>query len=220
MQRPSLYNEIHKGLRSTLFSLLVDTGNTSSRDEAGLAALHDRFKALRSMLDEHAGHEDKWVEPLIAKARPELAAEISSAHTEIDAMLDGVEAAYDRLTNVGEDGRDAAVSAAYLTLAGFVGAYISHMSLEEDVVMPALWEVLSDEEILNVSAQLRGSIPPPRMAEYLSVMLPAMNLQERTAMLSGMKQAAPPEAFQGVVGLAEQVLAADDFAALRENVGL
>jgi hypothetical protein len=38
-------------------------------------------------------------------------------------------------------------------------------------------------------------------------MLPAMNVDDRTEMLAGIRQSAPPEAFAGVLGLAAQVLA-------------
>ena len=172
------------------------------------------------MLDEHAQHEDTFIGPMLQALEPKLASEIESQHTELDAMLDSVEAAFSGMERAAHGDALAAVNACYLTLASFLGAYVSHMSQEEDVVMPILQEAKTDEELLEISANLRGAIAPPRMAEFLTIMLPAMNLQERTQMLGGMKQFAPPEAFAGVCGLAESLLAAEDWSALRSNVGL
>jgi hypothetical protein len=49
-------------------------------------------------------------------------------------------------------------------------------------------------------------------------MLPAMNLDDRFEMLAGMRASAPPEAFEGVYGLAGSVLESADFAALSQRL--
>jgi hypothetical protein len=56
------------------------------------------------------------------------------------------------------------------------------------------------------------------MAASLSLLLPAMNVDDRTELLAGMKAAAPPEGFAGVLGLARAVLPPADFAALASRV--
>ena len=58
------------------------------------------------------------------------------------------------------------------------------------------------------------------MAESLAFMLPAMNLDDRTELLGGMRMAAPPEAFAGVVDLARSVLTPTDFQALAGRLGV
>jgi hypothetical protein len=52
------------------------------------------------------------------------------------------------------------------------------------------------------------------MRRGLGLMLPAMNIDERTAVLAGVRMTAPAEAFDAVAGLARTVLASDDYAAL------
>ena len=52
------------------------------------------------------------------------------------------------------------------------------------------------------------------MAQALALMLPAMNIDDRTELLGGMQAGAPPEVFEGVWGLAGSVLAPPDFTAL------
>lgn len=51
-------------------------------------------------------------------------------------------------------------------------------------------------------------------------MIPAMNIQERTAMFSGMKAIAPPEALEGACQLAASVLDEREWHDLRDRVGL
>ena len=65
-----------------------------------------------------------------------------------------------------------------------------------------------------------GSIPPDEMAQTLSMMLPAMNVDDRTELLAGMQAGAPPEAFAAVVGLAGSVLTAADFGAVARRLEL
>jgi hypothetical protein len=57
------------------------------------------------------------------------------------------------------------------------------------------------------------------MAATLSLLLPAMNIEDRTEMLRGIKASAPAPAFAGVLDLARGVLTPADYAALAERVG-
>ena len=109
---------------------------------------------------------------------------------------------------------------AHGALAAFVGSYLGHMSREEDEAMPVLQAAMTDEQLLAVSAQLRGSIPPARLAEYISFMLPAMNVEERSNMFLGLKANAPPEVLEGICALAADVLAPADWSAVQTRLGL
>jgi hypothetical protein len=67
---------------------------------------------------------------------------------------------------------------------------------------------------MAIEGELVASIPPAKMAEFMALMLPAMNLDERFELLAGMRRGAPPEVFAGMSQLASQVLAARDWQAL------
>ena len=86
--------------------------------------------------------------------------------------------------------------------------------------MPFLQDRLTDPELMGITNQLCGSIPPSRMGDYLKLMIPTMNIQERTAMFSGMKAFAPSEAFEGACQLAQSVLDEQEWRDLCEKVGL
>jgi len=85
--------------------------------------------------------------------------------------------------------------------------------------MPALWEHYSDQELGLVRGQVQGSIPPARFGEWMEIMLPAMNLDERVGMLGGMKANAPPPVFAAVSAIAARVLGTTNWDALRAQLG-
>ena len=107
----------------------------------------------------------------------------------------------------------------YLELAAFTSAYLVHQDVEERVVMPALEQALGFDAVLGIHVAILSSIPPDEMGRSLAFMLPAMNLDDRTDMLMGMRMSAPPEAFDAVVGLARSVLEPADFGALAARLG-
>jgi hypothetical protein len=81
-----------------------------------------------------------------------------------------------------------------------------HMNVEERDANTALWEAKSDEELMALRSELQASIPPPRFAQWLALMLPNLNHQELVGLLSGMKAAAPAEAYAKVSGMAKELL--------------
>ncbi|HMQ27259.1 MAG TPA: hypothetical protein PKA98_14805, partial [Acidimicrobiales bacterium] len=110
--------------------------------------------------------------------------------------------------------------ALYLDLALFTGDYLRHQETEERVVMPALEAAIGFEAVLGLHTAIVSSIPPDEMASSLAVMLPAMDVDDRTELLGGMRASAPAEAFEGVWALAGTVLTPADHAALGARLGV
>lgn len=207
-----LYRDIHKGIRAELFSVTSAAGSVDPSDGCGRAALADHVAAVKDVLELHAEHEDTAID--LGAHLPELADRIEADHHALDA----------RITWLHELAQDVAGAATvdqrrlghllYLELSGFTSAYLTHQVVEERVVMPALERAIGVDAVVGIHQAIVGSIPPPKMAESLAFMLPAMNVDDRTELLGGMRMAAPPEAFAGVVDLARSVLAPTDFHAL------
>jgi hypothetical protein len=51
-------------------------------------------------------------------------------------------------------------------------------------------------------------------------MLPAMNIEDRVELLGAIQADAPPEAFAGILGLAEAVLEPADYRAVATRLGV
>jgi hypothetical protein len=220
-----LYKDIHKGIRRLLFSITERAGQTDSGDRLARLDLAERVDGMVDFLVAHAHHEDDYVQPSIDAHLPELAARIDVEHHSLEATME-------TLRSIGFDARDASPEVArrrthqlYLELATFTSSYLLHQDLEERVVMPALEKAVGFEALLAIHGAIVGSHSPEEMAAALTIMLPAMNLDDRTEMLGGMRAAAPLEVFplevfRGVWGLAGTVLVPADHRALATRLGI
>ena len=215
-----LYKDIHKGIRSELFALTESAGRTDPSDGTACAALADHVRSVHALLEDHAEHEDAVIQPAVEQLLPEVAERIAVDHLAFErrgSLL--VELAADTVTAPAAD-RRRLVHNLYLDTAAFVSTYLDHQDVEERVVMPALEAALGVPAIVAMHGAILASIPPPEMAKSLALMLPAMNLDDRTDMLGGMRANAPAEVFQGVWGLAGSVLDPRDHAALGRRLGV
>ena len=100
----------------------------------------------------------------------------------------------------------------YLDL-GRSSAPISTIRTSRSASYAALEQAIGVEAVIAIHTSIIGSIPPDVMMRSLALMLPAMNVDDRTELLGGMRATAPLEAFGAVLTLAEGVLRPADFAA-------
>jgi hypothetical protein len=212
-----LYKDIHKGIRADLFDLTLEAGRIDPGDRDRRDALADHVRRSVTLLMDHAEHEDGHIQPALEAHRPELAAAIASDHEVIDARLPGLVALADDALAATEPRW--ALHRLHLELADFTATYLRHEDLEERVVMPALEVAIGVEAVGGIHEAIVGSIPPEQMAASLGLMLPVMNLDDRTELLGGMQAGAPPEVFEGVWQLTGSVLEPRDVAALGRRLG-
>ena len=214
-----LYRDIHKGIRAELFAVTQRAGNLDPSDHADKAALAAHVHSVVDLLVSHAEHEDGHIQPALELHLPELAAQVEDDHERLEARIallaeqagDIVEAAADARGNAHR---------LYVELAAFTSTYLAHQDLEERVIMPSLEHVIGAEAGLAIHQAIVGSIPPQDMARSLAIMLPAMNVDDRTELLGGMQAGAPAEVFTAVWSLATSVLDVRDLEALAARLGL
>ena len=149
-----------------------------------------------------------------------MAEQVARDHLAFESRVESLVALADEAVDGPAGALRRLVHTLYLDLATFTGVYLAHQDLEERVVMPGLEAAIGVEAVLGVHQQIVGSIPPEDMARSLALMLPAMNVDDRTEMLGGMQAGAPPEVFEGVWSLAGSVLGTADRAQLAARLGL
>ena len=215
-----LYRDIHKAIRSELFAVTVQAGNVDPAFRPGRVEVADHVDAIIELLIAHAEHEDTYVQPSIEQHLPDLAEQIEGDHVRLEAWMDGLKnLAYEAVGAQGTAQR-AEAHRLYTELAAFTSSYLAHQDLEERVVMPALDQALGFEAVLGIHVAIVSNIPPEQMAQALAIMIPAINIDDRTELLGGMRAGAPAEVFEGVWGLTGSVLSPSDFAALGARLGL
>jgi hypothetical protein len=65
------------------------------------------------------------------------------------------------------------------------------MADEEERALPALWAAMDDAALQRTHQELIASLGPDEMARGIGLMLPAMNVSERLAMLARVRATDP-----------------------------
>lgn len=214
-----LYRQIHKGIRLALFHTTLRAGSLDVGDAEAVDGFLQAQDSLLGLLHGHHDKEDTFVQPLVEAHAPTLAEAVAAQHGQVEGALAGLEERGWRLAAAGRPARSGVAHNLYLDLGRLTSIYLAHQLVEETEVMPALRAVMPTDELLAVDLAIRATIPPAEMAEAMTWMLPAMDVEERTEMLGGMASA-PPEVFALFTAAAEAALSADDWAQLARRVGL
>lgn len=213
------YREIHKGIRLSMFELVLAAGRLDVGNGDEVDRVVGANDALFDLLDLHHHHEHEFVQPLVALHAAPLATIVESQHGDVDDGIAHLRTLTGRLATAGSSRRSVAAHRLYLDLTELTSLYLAHQLVEENLVMPALRAAVPTEELLALDMAIRSSIPPEKMAGSLGFMLRAMNVDERCDMAGGMSMA-PPEVFAGFRALAVETLTADEWAQVTARLGL
>ncbi len=215
-----LYRDVHKAIRVAMFDVVAEAGRLDPSDRTARSAHAAKVADLARFLVIHAEHEDTVLDGPVREVLPEIADDIAAAHAALETRMHRLAELADLAFDCSRDDDRAAVHDLYLELASFVASYLEHQDVEERVVMPALWASFGLERLLELNGRILDRISPDDMGWSLAMMLPAMNVDDRTELLGGMRADAPAEAFAGAWALAGQVLEPDDTAQLTTRLGL
>ncbi|HJV62702.1 MAG TPA: hemerythrin domain-containing protein [Albitalea sp.] len=213
--RHDIYAFIHKGLRAFMAHTLVRVGRLDPHDPAEVAEVSDELRALLDICSGHVRHENEVVHGAMESRRPGSSAAIAGEHVEHLRDIDALRALIDRVPGSVEGAH-----ALYHALGCFVAHNFEHMEQEESSHNAVLWDTHSDDELRALEHRITSSIAPQEMQLALRWMLPHMNPAERAGMLRGMRQAAPAEVFEGVLGLVRPLLGGRDWRKLSVALGL
>lgn len=210
--RFNLYAGIHKALRAFFADTLLLVGRTDPADTAELARTVAQLEQLLDFCADHVAHENDFVHPALQARCPGVCDAVAQDHMghlhHIAHLRDAARGLMD--CEAGE--REAALQATYLALALFVADNLQHMHVEETVHNAALWNAYTDLELLALHDALVATIAPADHLVTMRWMLPNLNAPERLAVLGGIRQGAPAEAFQAVVDVTRQHLSDRDWA--------
>lgn len=97
-------------------------------------------------------------------------------------------------------------------LSLFVAENFAH--IEETSHNAALWAHYGDAELIGIHERILASIPPAEMTAVLRWMVPSIDATSLTHLFAGMRAQLPPEAFDGIFGLAQSSLPPRDVGKL------
>jgi hypothetical protein len=215
--RVDLYGSVHKALRARLFDLGVELDRCDFGKALEVAVALGVYRRTMGFIREHHDHEDRFIEPALARCDGAIRDAVARAHALSDVALDELDALAAAIER-DVDNRGTTWLQLCSRYRAFLIEYLAHMQHEETTVHAALWALYSDAELMELRGRLQSSIPPARFGEWLEIMLPALNLAERTAMLRGIKLGAPAPAFAAASAIASRVLGASGWNAVREQI--
>jgi hypothetical protein len=212
------FREVHKGLRLALFAVTEEVGAADCGRPDIRARIATRVVETITLLHAHHGHEDAFIAPLLDGHQRRLRTIVDAGHAEIDAELLEIERLTTRLSD--SEGSDAIIAGLelYHYLSLFTARYLAHMALEEGEVMASLRDAMPVRELFDVDMRLRGAVAPDLMCRFITVMVPAMNPDERFSMLAGMQAGAPAEIFERFRATAFDSLPAPEADALADRL--
>lgn len=218
--RYDLYGGIHKALRMMLADLLGRAGRVDPDDDGSRRALVDQVEHVAAFCVAHLEHENAFIHPVLERVQPGSSRRIALEH---DAHLRDIEALRRHgraLIDCPPDDRRAACRTLYHGLSLFTAHNLVHMYLEETDHQAALWANCRDDDLAAIEGRIVGSLSPQDMATSMRWMIPSTSPAERLALLTGVRDGAPPEVFEAVVGIARGTLPEGDRAVLMRALGL
>jgi hypothetical protein len=217
--RYNSFRLIHKGLRAMLYatSLKIQQADLSSSTEG--AVLLAEMQLLLTLFETHAHSEDTYYNAPLEKQKPEIATLFEREHvedhrlgSELLAIITSWKAATDAQS------RFMAGQNLFYAFNEYVAFNLYHMNKEEILLNEALWSAYSDEQIAAFEQEAVQNIPPDKMGEYGKWILRGNNNQDIADWISAIKNGAPAEVYDWILGLAKQELETDRFSAITRSL--
>src|SRR5512143_337819 len=218
--RFNMYVPIHKALRAFMSDTLMAVGRMDTGDDNDVAVTLDQARSLHAALTMHLESENRFVHTAMEARRPGSASQTAHDHVEHECALAQLKELIDTVSRTNGAERAAAAASLYQRLALIVADNLEHMHTEERDNMAVLWADYTDGELAAIDAAIVAHVPPAAKAVALRWMMPALSHAERVHMLQGMRRAAPPEVFEGLLAIARSNLGTRDWAKLATALAL
>ena len=209
------YGVFHKGLRTRLFDVCVELGRADFANPSETRIALDAWRQTVAFLRDHHGHEERFVEPMLRAIAPEVVAVNDAQHSDADGAMAELDRLADAVEGASIEERAVAARRLIARFQQFLVAYLDHLRHEETAMVAAIWAHFSDEQIAALGTRIQGSISPARFAEWLAILLPALNLDERAEMLGAIQRSSPATAFATIGPVAVRVLGSAGWDAVR-----
>jgi len=218
--RVDMYGGIHKAMRAMMADTLLAVGRMDCDDALELAQVTERVLTLLESCEAHLRHENEFVHAAIEARAPGASERIAHEHEEHEMQIASLAAAVAVLRRC-EPGQRAAKSLnLYRDLSLFIAENFQHMHVEETAHNAVLRARYTDAELLEIHQRLVTSIPPAEMMAIARWMVPFMNPAERAGVLAGVRETAPPPAFQAILDTVRPHLTEIEWAKLARSLGL
>ena len=210
--------DIHTALRVEVAKLRAAVAQLPANAD-GLNALDARFDFLRQVVTAHSTAEDAVLFPAMRARGIDVPDAITVDHrTELGTLYD----IHRSLVELRLDGEHAATSPARAVVVDATRRLeedlLAHIRVEEDELVPPLFERFDHDEQAALFERIIGSDPPELMPRLLPWMLESISAEHRAATLEDLHRSLPPELFTGIAGLIKAALPPEMWADLEQRL--
>jgi uncharacterized protein YyaL (SSP411 family) len=213
--RLDLYALIHKALRAYMTHTLLRVGRLDPTDAQEVAEVGDEVRVLLDFCASHVQHENEIVHVAMEARAPGCTGPIVAEHRLHEQAIDSLRALNAELARDPQ-----AATRLYHALAVFVAENLEHMAEEETSHNAVLWAHFDDHELLEIQHRIHQRIDAWQMQLAMRWMLPHLNPAERAAVLGGVRQSAPADAFAGLLDMVRPLLPQRDWRKLSVALAL
>lgn len=169
------FTPVHRGLRQHLFRLAIRTESTDFTNPLAVRVLLSDVQNLLAALHWHAEIENRFFQPLIGRALPEVHAQLQEEHRILQDQLRALEQHINRIAQRSYPGAGHKFNR---VLMRFIAEYLLHMDAEEET-MPVLRERVPHEELAMTVRAANAQRPAQPVETDVPVMTAATVVKHR-----------------------------------------
>ena len=228
-QRENLFRPVHKGIRSMIYDLGRRLGTTEFTDETEAREIAKELKddltgsisgCILCLLRAHSAHEEKDFFGAVRPFDPDAVELVMVEHRDLSRRIHELAKTCDEVLEATDPARRIELGDRLnLEANDLFALYLAHLNNEESTLVPVMWERFTDEQLRALRAQFYNQIPLARFELWMRWTLPALNLNELTVLLSGMRSDPAPNRFRDAMRIAGETLPAGRMALLTAKVG-
>lgn len=184
MERVRLYRE-HKYLTTVLFDICIEFGKSDLRNQTERHALASKVFGLRSLLESHGQYEESRIHARLSARGSDTHKLADGEHERDLGTLDAI------LEQIKVCDSPSQAHQGYLRFRKFVAEVLLHLDFEENVMLPKLQELYSDDELRLIDKESYDQMDAGQMIDMLQVLFPSMNADDKEFFIDELHRAAP-----------------------------
>jgi hemerythrin-like domain-containing protein len=215
------FHQIHQALRALMYHVSITTQHTDFTQAEQMEKTLTLTEGMVHFFEGHANTEDSLVFPMLSGSAPQLIAYFEEQHQKDhelgEELIKSIHECREAITPV-----EKILSGQRLqkAIGGFVAFNLTHMNLEETLVLSALWEQYTDEELQAKEAEIVASLSAEKKGLSSYWMLKGLATHEIIGWFKSIRVTAPAFVFDECIQLAERALPADKLRAVQKALQL
>lgn len=195
MERIKMFSAPHKALRNLLSQVSLLAGKIDYSQIDDVVYLQEKAQVLFALLSSHAHTENEFIlKPLEAKSTGASDHDLKE-HEQIEEQQAELQQQMQLL-----NGMQTAEQGYYLYLgvSKFHAMYLEHILHEEEETQALLWKHFTDEELLQLRADLLQHMSPDQRMLWMKYIVPSQTVSENIELLGALKGVMPAPVFNEV----------------------